>query len=337
MRNRKILKLVSVGSLSIMLSLVSVGNSVFAWSANKWEGVSDNGNGQGTGHQSMINKISDSLFCSPKFPKETDTTTHRAIVAKAAYYTDALTDIMSASANTHNGKTNYSPYHAKSEYSLTEVKQHAEFLYELARRRLVLGSKLDLESSNYSQTKDNYYGTTIKVATKNRIIDNLKELNAKMIEDGYDMSKVDHQGYMVLGVYFHLLEDIYCHWAKFTSSMVSGINANDINSSYASDPTPKTAFNATDLKTKVGSGIPMIRLKDYLKNDGLTFSYKIGSTTTKVTGLKANQAYEDNPFYYSERYARAFEATKAQLSYIMSDDGDADDFKFTTYSNVPLI
>ena len=326
--------------LVAVITVLSVSMNAFAWTKDMWNTIPDNGSSQGTGHKSMILKIGASIGnVNFKCPASTDTDTdnHRNIVAEAARLTDAL-DCMSA----ENGNTvNLSPYHAKAQldgttgssgYSLATVRdQHLKFLYELARRRLVLGSKLDLISSNY--TADTYYGVTINLAMKRRIVDDLTVLNAQLVAEGYDMTKVDHQGYMVLGVFFHLLEDIYAHRAKVTKDMVSSTsNANYIK---AADFTSTTV--RSNLLTLLSStSIPMIRLKDYLKSDSsLSASYTNGT----MTGLSAASAYEDNPFYYSSRYSAAYNATVSQLSKIMADtdSDDATDFSFTTYSNVPLM
>ncbi len=323
--------------LVVVITTLSSSLNALAWSSANWKAVDDNGSGGGTGHWSLVDKMSESLFASPSAPNDTDFSTHKDIVAEAAYQTDYL-DCMSA----ETGNTiNLSPYHAKAElngtttgskgYALSTVtNQHLKFLYELARRRLVLGSKLDLVSSNYSG--DTYYGVTIGQTMKRRIVDDLVELNQELLNQGYDMSKVDHQGYMVLGVYFHLLEDIYAHRAEFTQSMVSNIDAAHIN--YTGTDTEKRTW----LKGKIGtSGIPMIRLKDFLIDSGLSVSYTIGSVTNTVV-CADNQAYEDNPFYFSARYTSAVDATNKEIREIMADidDDNATDFSFPTYSSVHL-
>lgn len=319
--NTKFKKVVAI--LVVALTALSLSITSFAWPANKWNSV--NGNGQGTGHKSMIENLSSAKFTCPAAPSDTDYATHKEIVALAAYYTDAL-DIMDAAATT-NGV--YSPYHAKTNYTLTEVKQHAKFLYELARRRLVLGKKLDLVSSNYSQTKTYYYDAYIEVDTKNRIIDDLSVLNDELADLGYDMDKIDNQGYMVLGVYFHLLEDIYCHRAILTSSQIdtSGFIIDSSHINYGTSTTT-LAQKKTWLKNQIGtSGIPMIRLKDYLLSNGE--GEKLLSVPNTTNLVSAAGAYEDNPFFYASRYAAAYSATNTQLSSIMKDVDDACDFSFS--------
>ncbi len=150
------------------------------------------------------------------------------------------------------------------------------------------------------------------------------------------MTKVDHQCYMVLGVFFHLLEDIYAHRAQVTKDMVNtSSNANYIKAADFKSTTERSNL-LTYLSNSSTPSIPMIRLKGYLKSDSsLSASYPNGT----MTGLSAASAYEDNPFYYSSRYSAAYNATVSQLSKIMADtdSDDSADFTFTTYSGVPLV
>lgn len=308
-------------SLAIMISSSVCSSTVLAWSDNTWKKVVDNGNGQGTGHKSMILKMSADIFTSPRGKEEDDDENrknHRDIVAEAASLTDKL-ETMKSSADTTDKIL--SPYHAKTAYSLDDVtNKHAKFLYELARRRLVAGSKLELDSSKYEG--DTYHGANIGLATKRRIIDDLRILNNELVKKGYDMSDVDHQGYMVLGVYLHLIEDIYCHKATFTQERVKDIKAKYIIGNGTSKEKVKW------LKDKIGAGIPITRLNDYLKKE---LSVKIDSQADKIE-CTPHMAYEDNPFYWSSRYTAAYSATEEQLLAIMNDE----DFTFTTYSDVPL-
>ncbi|MCI5848755.1 MAG: hypothetical protein MR001_03235 [Lachnoclostridium sp.] len=47
------------------------------------------------------------------------------------------------------------------------------FLYELARRRIVLGEQLSMNSSSYNN-KDEYKGVYIPVDMKKKIVDNMQ-------------------------------------------------------------------------------------------------------------------------------------------------------------------
>lgn len=302
MKIKKVFKSFCAGSL-VVIMCSSLVNSAFAWPSNQWHSVSDDGYGRGTGHASMIGKIA------------FDTNEHREITQMAARLTDEL-DCMDAGATTAGI---YSPYHAKSEYSMDDVKKHLKFLYELARRRIVLGSQLDLDPSDYKSSS--YYGAELDVATKRRIIKDLQEVVKKEKLDGHNMTNVKNQGYMVLGVYFHLLEDTYCHRAKFTSGLVGTIHSDHFTSNGKNELIKKIASR---------NGIPMIRLKDYLK-DSFPMSYTVKSETKTVNASKA-AAYEDNPFFYTTRYSAAYKATKDQLKNILNDkSSDSSKFVFNTY------
>lgn len=145
---------------------------------------------------------------------------------------------------------------------------------------------------------------------------------------------------MVLGVYFHLLADIYCHRATVPLTMAfQSADSTKVWSSMvygSSDTVSKIAgshmSNASGLLTAVqnASGMPMIRLNDYL-TDTLTITYD--GTSYSVTDAGA---YEDIPFFYSNRYSVSISAISSKLTSIWNDTADTNTYTFSTYSTVPL-
>ena len=159
------------------------------------------------------------------------------------------------------------------------------------------------------------------------------------------MHTTESQGWMIAGVYLHLLGDIFAHRAKITKSMV--FSENSVNSTYDEMTMVKSAAGSRVCKDHIlegaeqalynkltaTGGIPAIRLKDYLFNGETTILYN-GITLS----VKAAQAYEDNPFFYSYRYEASEDATKESLEDMWLDTGQTTTFSFDDYedSRVPL-
>ena len=89
------------------------------------------------------------------------------------------------------------------------------FLYELARRRLVRNSPLDMTATNYKGAK--YYSVPITLEMKRRIIVDMKTLYGRLTSHyqgtGVNVTSTTVQGYMVQGIMVHLVEDIMAHRA----------------------------------------------------------------------------------------------------------------------------
>lgn len=327
-----------------------------SWAKDKWE---NNESSIGTGHYTLINNLPLSYF-SMGASDDTDKYHHRWIVADSAYRTDYLNEMKASPITKRNengeisssGIGQASPYHAKTDYSMTVVvKNHLFFLYELARRRLILRSNLDLESINYNG--DSYYGVAIPQKMKRRIIVDLKVLYENLkthYGNTISMEDVQHKGYMVLGVFLHLAQDIQAHRAQFTMDMLFA--EEDGSSFYIYD---SFATNASDCKingknvrgvlngnydeywelydcVKAGK-MPMIRLKDYL-NDNFTINCK-----GKSYYVYKASAYEDNPYFYSARYDAALWTSEEYIKRMKSDGGSRSSHLDSYYvdSRVPLV
>lgn len=247
-------------------------------------------------------------------------TTYRDYAVEAAKYTDNEKELMGANSIRKVG-TAYiiSPYHAKTNlsyktvqdtnttvkatqgYSLADVK--SSFLYDLAKKG-ISGKTIDLSSDSYSTN------------VKKRIVADLNDLLSKNFpsiselktEDGKEDKKAiaKAQGYVILGVYLHLTQDMYAHRATVTYAMVTdSTNSNYINKSDFKSTAKRTELiNILKAKSKTGK-IPMIRLKDYLSNN----------------------VYEDTSTYWPERIEAAESATAAQIERVYNGDS----FSFSNY------
>lgn len=309
-----------------------------AWSYNTWKGVNTS---EGTGHYSMVNNIPLSYF-----GESTESTTvkvkHRNIAAAAVQYADTL-DWLSATSDLGNGSRNAdgrlgstyvingmpSPYHAKASYTVNEVVEHIFFLYELARRRISLKWNFDLNPTNYSG--DFYYGNYIKERLKRRIIVDLGAVrDHTQISYGYDLSSAVDNGYMILGVFLHLVQDFQAHRAKVTPEMLyskadgtqyhgydyftSSAAASRINASNVIGMSNSNYDQYWKLYEKVKSGkLSMNKLKTYLVN---SITINCNGTTYTCT---PNQAYEDNPFFFSDRFSTALSFSKAYIADMLKD------------------
>lgn len=332
-----------------------------SWVLDHWYGTT---NGTGSGHYSLINSLPLSYFSSGA-SSETEKIHHRWIVADSAYRTDSL-DMLKAGSkndayNTRNANGEMSstgiylasPYHAKTDYSVDEVvSEHLFFLYELARRRLVLNSNLDMTATNYSG--NSYYGVSIPLNMKRRIIVDMRalynDLTAHYSGTGINMTEIKHRGYMVLGVFLHLVQDIQAHRAKCTMNMlyeksdgtvyfgydVFGANVADcrINGDNIKGVKNGKYDDYWKMYEKVKAGkLPLIRLKNYLREDNFTINCNGVNRTTNAGG-----AYEDNPFFYSARYETSISFSRAYIDRILNDTGSQSS-QLTSYfadSRVPL-
>lgn len=256
-----------------------------SWTAGKWL------DGSNTGHEAMVNAMDFTSSCL-RPNTETEGIHNKWIVARAARQTDGIKQLSAADdtyrdangavvAKEKGGTRMLSPYHAKSEYALSEVLSHLHFLYELARRRLILRSNLDLNAGNYKG--NTYYGVSIPLQTKKRIIADLNVLYKDLetsCKNTINMNTVMAKGFMVLGVFLHLVQDIQAHRAVVKLNMVfcSSQTADYYTADVMGETISNSRINGTNiLNAATGSYLfrifkdqgpmPIIRLKDFLKND----------------------------------------------------------------------
>ena len=316
------------------------------------------------GHSWLVNQVPDTYFGSSS-TSLTAKKQNKSIAAQAAVYTDTL-DYMEAGALGNSNRViasgaptnaavsstvfkSLSPYHAKAEangsgYALTTViNSHLKFLYELARRRLVLGSNFDMNPSNYGDGA--YYGISIDGPTKRRIIyDLVNDLYPAMCDHFGTavMNSRTSKGWMIMGVCLHLTGDVFAHRASIRKSMVFWGNSDtatytsmDLGTSMSNSHVLGVHIrNSTGLYNKLNTGpIPAIRLKDYLFT---------GNTTIEIEGTNFTatpaQAYEDNPYFFSYRYDATIEATESTLMDMWDDTGNNTTYTFYyDNTNVPLV
>lgn len=330
-----------------------------SWSSSRWneETVS--------GHYSMINNMELSYF-SVGAANDTQRVYNRGIVASAAYNTDMIEQLSSKESGNYprnangevlgknEGEKCYSPYHAKSQYDMADVLHHLRFLYELARRRLVLNSPLNLTATDYSG--NSYYGAVLEQKMKRRIIVDMNVLYQNLAEQ-YRNTQVNinttyGKGYMVLGVFLHLVQDMEAHRAKVSKGMV--FSSSSYNSYYTADyfgasmgecrikgnnifgnpATGNGSYSHACMMLYVqltnGAAMPVIRLKDYLKNK-FTITYQ-----NKTILCDASQAYEDNPHFASYRFSIAQLHSKSYINQMLADTGTTSsklNYYFTNSAN----
>lgn len=310
-----------------------------SWMAGKWL------DGSNTGHEAMVNAMDFTSSCL-RPNTETEGIHNKWIVARAAHQTDGIKQLSAADdtfrdangvvvAEEKGGTRMLSPYHAKSQYALSEVLSHLHFLYELTRRRLILRSNLDLNAGNYKG--NTYYGVSIPLQTKKRIIADLNVLY-KDLETTYkntiNMNTVMAKGYMVLGVFLHLVQDIQAHRAVVNPSMV--FRSSQTTDYYTADVMGETISNSringtNILNAATGSYLfrifkeqgpmPIIRLKDFLKNDKENNILCTVTVNGKTYRCSASDAYEDNPYFYRRRYSTAQQFSVQYVNRMISDSG----------------
>lgn len=318
------------------------------------------------GHSWLVNQVPDTYFGSSS-TSLTAKKQNKSIAAQAAVYTDTL-DYMEAGGLGNSNRViasgaptdaavsstvfkSLSPYHAKAEangsgYALTTViNSHLKFLYELARRRLVLESNFDMNPSNYGDGA--YYGISIDGPTKRRIIyDLVNDLYPAMCDHFGTtvMNSRTSKGWMIMGVCLHLTGDIFAHRAEIIKGMAfSGNNSAMVYSSIVMGLTAGASKIQGDhiadqygLYNKLNAGpIPAIRLKDYLFDDSESKTIIIEGTNFSVD---AAQAYEDNPYFFSYRYEATIDATESTLMDMWDDTGNNTSYTFYYDNiNVPLV
>lgn len=328
-----------------------------------------------TGHLNYINSFPAYLFA--RYNNVTRQEENRKITAYAAMYTDdaqlsAKTKSFRNSSGSiaNSGTRVYSQYHARTAYSLSTVKnKQLRFLYELARRRICLSSNLDLTPTNYKG--NSYYGINLDMnystekdgrnikklsgqLVKRTIVNDLNYLyKEKMLKTQavniYNMNTVEHKGYMVLGVYLHLLGDIYAHRTQVIGVMF-------FTTGYYQNGYPKMRYGATmddswvakshfaseaafkELRGRYMSPnqdqcISMIRLKDYLAKRVVAFN---PATKQNVT-IDSNVAYEDNPYFYSKRFEATLQFSKQSIQAMKVDTGTKDSFQFWNAEDIKLL
>ncbi len=330
-----------------------------SWSYDTWHGEAV------SGHYSMINNMELSYF-SVGAANDTQKTYNRCIVAASAYRTDTIEQLSAGESGNYprnangevlgkdEGDKSYSPYHAKSEYDMTDVRHHLRFLYELARRRLMLNSPLTLKATDYSG--NSYYGAVLEQKMKRRIIVDLNVLYQDLLTQ-YNNTQVNinttyGKGYMILGVFFHLAQDMEAHRAKVTRGMVFSSSGSyyteDVfgasmaecrikgNNIYGNPATGSGSYSHACMMLHAqltnGTAMPIIRLKDYLKNK-LTITYH-----NKTILCTDSQAYEDNPHFASYRFSMAQLHSKCYVDQMLADTGTTSNHlnHYFTHSANPL-
>lgn len=337
-----------------------------SWNNDKWLDQSES-----SGHYSIINNMDISCF-SWGASNDTQKINNRTLVAGSANLTDCIQSLSASGEGNAERDANgeivyskgkysqvnpsYSPYHGKSEYGIIPVVQHLSFLYELARRRLVRNSPLDMTATNYKGAK--YYSVPITLEMKRRIIVDMKTLYGRLTSHykgtGVNVTSTTGQGYMVLGVMLHLVQDIQAHraivpWSMVFSSSdkttegyqndVMGVLSSDSKISYANvagsgNNKGKTAMLGAAIK-KYG-GIPFIRLKDFLPAT-VTVTCGVGSKTYKDCSPAV--AYEDNPYFFRERYFSSVSFSKYYVNDMKNDtqaDSVRDPYKYYVDVNVSI-
>ena len=234
---------------------------------------------------------------------------------------------------------NYSPYHGKSQYNMKQVVQHLSFLYELARRRLALNSAFDMNVGNYKA--DTYHSIRIDKQTERRIIADMGTLYQRMKENykdsAADVTTTRGMGYMILGVFLHLVQDIQAHRAIVTRKMVfptesyevgydrdaMEVNADQCKICYANilgrDKDEIDITRPQKLSTVIDkyNGIPFIRLKDFLIKNVIVYRYS-------PYECSAAEGYEDNPYFFRRRYQSAVSISRYYIEDMANEDTKSD-------------
>lgn len=333
-----------------------------SWNSDKWTDHSES-----SGHYSIINNMNISYF-SWGASNDTQKTNNRMLVAGAANLTDCIPSLSaSGEGNAErdaNGKItylyradgellrddqgnpkfkniypNYSPYHGKSQYNMKQVVQHLSFLYELARRRLALNSAFDMNVGNYKA--DTYHSIRIDKQTERRIIADMGTLYQRMKENykdsAADVTTTRGMGYMILGVFLHLVQDIQAHRAIVTRKMVfptesyevgfdrdaMEVNADQCKICYANilgrDKDEIDITRPQKLSTVIDkyNGIPFIRLKDFLIKNVIVYRYS-------PYECSAAEGYEDNPYFFRRRYQSAVSISRYYIEDMANEDTKSD-------------
>jgi len=143
------------------------------------------------------------------------------------------------------------------------------------------------------------------------------------------------------------LTDLYAHRAQVPVEMVckSKTAFNDKSvfdvKTYANSKVGKecikSGLTAKSVYDKINgtSGIPMIRLKDYIA-DPIPAELKINNTTYAKNTISNNRAFEDNPYFWTYRYSCSVSALKSKISGMAEDNGDTTTYTLSTYASTPL-
>lgn len=213
----------------------------------------------------------------------------------------------------------------------------------------MLNIPMDTTVTNYG---DDYAGVALEKKMQRRIVaDILKMKNAKgknaLAE--WDMpsklaaasNSVAAEGYMAFGVFLHLVQDIQAHRARVASNMiyyngtyskkdtfVDSAEESHINTSNIKNASVGSTLNG--ILTVIGSptGLPMIRLKDYLIDkitiyiNGEPYTFKKEKDEKgNVVKNTLNQAYEDNPYFYAYRFSTAQTFSANYMTSMLHDTG----------------
>ncbi len=215
----------------------------------------------------------------------------------------------------------------------------------------MLNRSLETDVSKYGS---NYAGIAISQRMQRRIVKDILKMKSAKGKDSqaeWDMpskmnvasDKVLADGYMIFGVFLHLVQDLQAHRAKIDIGMLRKADGTYYeedsfnvfaSESHISKYNLQTGDKRQELITKVQStnGLPFIRLKDYLYSGVV-----IINVNGKDYSCTLSQAYEDNPYFYSYRFSTAQSFSASYMSNMLSDT--ADKTNRTTYftnSYVPL-
>lgn len=230
------------------------------------------------------------------------------------------------------------------------------FLYELARRRLVRNSPLDMTATNYKGAK--YYSVPITLEMKRRIIVDMKTLYGRLTSHykgtGVNVTSTTGQGYMVLGVMLHLVQDIQAHRAIVPWNMVFS-SSDKTTEGYKSDVMGLLSSNSKISYTNIAGsgnnkgkpamlgaaikkydGIPFIRLKDFLPSK---VTVTCGSGSKTYENCEPAEAYEDNPYFFRKRYFSAVNFSKNYINDLINDkaaDSTRDPYKYYVDPDVSI-
>lgn len=141
-----------------------------------------------------------------------------------------------------------------------------------------------------------------------------KELKLEKSVSSY-MDSTIGRGYMVLGILLHLEADILCHRAKVDINMLTDNGKECIdwygdacwNSRIYTGNFEPGGWQRCVNYVKENGSMPVARLKERLKE--MVTVYPKGKAYT----VKNNRAYEDNPYWYSNRYAASVYQVKSTV------------------------
>ena len=288
------------------------------WSKDKWKDTIGN---IGSGHLSMINSMPLEFFAEGT-PDVTGQENNKKIVGLAAKHIDDEAYCIEKWKNINaNKEYKYSPYHATPHYEDAEIQFTENFLYEFARRRLVYRSMLDTNVNNYNN-KDSYYGVWIDNSMKKSIVRDMSKLMTT-IQGYFDVKIVNmrtalHSGYMLMGVLLHTQADYLCHRAKVDINMITKRSGESVCTDWYGDACWNSRIYEGNFTTEgykkckkyinKYKAIPVVRLKDCLKSNFKVYC------NNKEYSVTLNTAYEDNPYWYSNRYSASYNQNYETLS-----------------------